>query len=57
MIRVNPNPTRLCPFKRETLVALKKNRILPFEATGTSLESIIISEMSDRETQILYDLT
>ena len=33
----------------------KKNEILPFAATCMNLEDITLSEMSDREKQILYD--
>ena len=32
--------------------AIKKNYILPFAATWIDLESIMVSEMSDRESQI-----
>ena len=37
--------------------AIKKNEILPFAATWMDLEGIMLSEMSDRERQILYDIT
>ena len=36
--------------------AIKKNEILPFAATWIDLE-IIIPSKSDRERQILYDIT
>ena len=36
---------------------LKKNEILPFAAMWIDLENIMLSEMSDRERQILYDIT
>ena len=36
---------------------IKKNEILSFAATWMDLESIMVSEMSDRERQILYDIT
>ena len=37
--------------------AVRKNEILPFAATWMDLEGIMLSEMSDRERQILYDIT
>ena len=36
---------------------IKKNEILPFAATWLYLENIMLSVMSDRERQILYDIT
>jgi len=36
---------------------IKKNEILPFVATWMDLEGIILKEISDRERQILYDIT
>ena len=33
---------------------IKKNEILPFAATWIDLEGIMLSEMSDKERQILY---
>ena len=36
---------------------IKKNEILSFAATWMDLEGIMVSEMSDRERQILYDIT
>ena len=35
----------------------KKNEILLFAATWMDLENTMLSEMSDREGQILYDIT
>ena len=35
----------------------KKKEILPFATTWMDSESIMLSKMSDRERQILYDLT
>ena len=35
----------------------KKNEILPFAATQMDSEGIILSEMSDKERQISYDIT
>ena len=37
--------------------AIKKNKTLPFAATWMNLEGIKLSEMSDRERQILYNIT
>ena len=34
-----------------------KNEVLPFVATWMDLEGIILKAMSDRERQILYDIT
>ena len=36
---------------------VKKNEIMPFAATWMDLKIIIPSEMSDRERQILYDIS
>ena len=36
---------------------IKKNEIIPFVATWMDLEGITLSETSDRERQILYDIT
>ena len=41
----------------EYYLAIKKNEILPFTTTWMDLEGIMLSEMSDRERQILYDTT
>ena len=32
------------------IIAIKKNEILPFETTRTELESIMLSEISQRQT-------
>ena len=37
--------------------AIKKNEILPYAAAWMDLEGIMLSEISDRERQILYDIT
>ena len=36
---------------------IKKKEILTFATTWMDLEGIMLGEMSDRERQILYDLT
>ena len=43
--------------KMEQYSVIKKNDILPFAATWIGLEGIMLSEMSDRENTILYDIT
>ena len=40
----------------EYYLAIKKNKITPFAATGMGLEIIMLSEMSDTETQIPCDI-
>ena len=37
--------------------ATKRNEIMPFSATCMGLESVILSELSQREGEILYDIT
>ena len=37
--------------------AIKKNDIMPFIATWMELETLILSEMSERQRQIPYDIT
>ena len=37
--------------------AIKKNKIMPFAATWMELETLILSEMSEKERQIPYDIT
>ena len=37
--------------------AIKKNEILPFATTWMDLEGIMLSDMSHRERQILYNFT
>ena len=37
--------------------AIKKKEILPFATTQMDLEDIMLSEISQIQTQILYDLT
>ena len=41
----------------ELLLSHKKNEILPFATTWMDLDGIMLSEMSDRERQILYVIT
>ena len=36
--------------------AIKRNEIMPFVATWTNLEIIILSEVSQKERQISYDI-
>ena len=42
---------------QECYSVIKNNEILPFVATWMDLEGIILKEISDRERQILYDIT
>ena len=37
--------------------AIKRNEIVPFAATWMDLEGITLSEISQTERQILYDVT
>ena len=51
-----------CPLTDEwikmwyTYSAIKKNEIMPFAATWMDLEIIILSEVSQKERQIPYDI-
>ena len=47
----------ICIYDVEYYSVIKKNEILPFAATWMDLEFIMLSEMSDRERQVLYDIT
>ena len=38
-------------------LTIKKNEILTFATTWMDLQRIVLSEISDRERQILYDFT
>ena len=45
-------------YTMEYYSAIKMNKIMPFEATCTELETLILSEVkSEREKQISYDIT
>ena len=37
--------------------ALKKDKLMPFAATCMELETLILSEVSQKERQIPYDIT
>ena len=41
----------------EYYTAIKKNEILPFATTWMDLKGIMLSEINQRERQILYDIT
>ena len=44
-------------YTMEYFVAMRKNEIWPFVATWMELESVMLSEISDRERQIPYVFT
>ena len=44
-------------YPMEYYSVIKKNEILPFAATWMPLEIIILSEVSQKERQIPYDIT
>ena len=44
-------------YTMEYYSAMKKNEIMPFEAAQMQLEIIILSDKSEREQQIPYDIT
>ena len=39
------------------LLSHKKNKIMPFSATWMELQTLILSEVSQKERQIPYDIT
>ena len=43
-------------YTMEYYSAIKKNEIMPFATTWMDLETVILSEMSDREKQMSYDI-
>ena len=53
--------TRMCVYTQthtmEYYSAIKRNEIVPFAATWMDLEGITLSEISQTERQILYDVT
>ena len=50
-------PTHTHTHTMEYYSDIKKDEILPFAETWMDLEDIMLSEMSYRERQILYDIT
>ena len=44
-------------YTREYYSAIKKNKIMPFATIWMDLEIIILSEVSQTERQISYDIT
>ena len=44
-----------CAFAMKYYLTLKKDEILPFVTTWMDLEGIMLSEVSYRERQILFD--
>ena len=44
-------------YTMEYYSAIKKNDIMPFAATWMELETLILSEMSQKDRQIPYDIT
>ena len=43
-------------YMMEYYTAIKKNEIRPFATTWMDLESVILSEVSQKETEISYDI-
>ena len=43
-------------YTMEYYSAIKKNEVMPFSATWMDLEIIILSEISQRKTNIIYHL-
>ena len=44
-------------YTMEYYSTIKKNEILPFASTQMNLDGIMLNEMSNKERQILYDVT
>ena len=44
-------------YTMEYYSAVKKNEIVPFAATWMQLEILMLSEISQKERQLLYDIT
>ena len=44
-------------YTMEYYSAIKKNKIMPCAATWMELETLILSEVSEKEKQIPYDIT
>ena len=47
----------VCVYMMDYYSAITKNKILPFATTWFELEDIILTEMSNRERQILYSIS
>ena len=46
----------VCVYAYHGILIIKKNEIMPFAATRMDLEIIILSEVTQRKTNVIYHL-